>query len=186
MNTGLVASRYSKALLEYAGQAGDVADVYRQASALLLAFASVPGFQKAVTDHTAVSVEKKMELLAAALGDDAMADSLQRFFALVARNDRMQDIRFMLKSFVDMYHESRNMRFAHLVTAVPVDDAFRARMRSQLSSAFGAEVVLEEEVDPSIIGGFILTVDDSRVDASVSGQLNALRAQYLDQNKRIV
>lgn len=50
----------------------------------------------------------------------------------------------------------------------------------------GGEVRLEEKADPDIIGGLVLTVGDYRLDASVRGQLETLRKEFIDKNKRIV
>ncbi len=45
---------------------------------------------------------------------------------------------------------------------------------------------LEKIVDPDILGGFILEVDFVRWDASLSGQLNSIKKQYIERNRRIV
>jgi F-type H+-transporting ATPase subunit delta len=55
-----------------------------------------------------------------------------------------------------------------------------------LQGRLGGEVVLNAEVDPALIGGFILIIDDKLLDASVSRQLEEIRRQFMDKNKRIV
>ena len=47
-------------------------------------------------------------------------------------------------------------------------------------------MVIEVEVDPSIIGGFIFDIDDYMLDASVIRQLDDIRVQFIERNRRIV
>ena len=45
---------------------------------------------------------------------------------------------------------------------------------------------MEESVDPSLIGGFVLDLEDYRLDASVSRQIEDIRRQLVQKNNRIV
>ena len=60
------------------------------------------------------------------------------------------------------------------------------RIKELLQQRLDGEVVMDAEVDPSLIGGFTLTVDDKLLDASVSHQLDEIRRQLMEKNKRIV
>jgi len=60
------------------------------------------------------------------------------------------------------------------------------RVKELLQERMDGEIVLDAEVDPSLIGGFTLTVDDKLLDASVSHQLDEIRRQLMEKNKRIV
>ena len=42
------------------------------------------------------------------------------------------------------------------------------------------------EVDPSLIGGFVFDIDDAIIDKSVSRQLELIREQFIEKNRRIV
>jgi F-type H+-transporting ATPase subunit delta len=60
------------------------------------------------------------------------------------------------------------------------------RIKALLQERMDGEIVLDAEVDPSLIGGFTLSVDDKLLDASVSRQLEEIRRQLMEKNKRIV
>ena len=47
-------------------------------------------------------------------------------------------------------------------------------------------MLLEEDVNPEILGGFVLNIDDLMMDASVEGQFRLLRRELIDNNNRIV
>ena len=47
-------------------------------------------------------------------------------------------------------------------------------------------MILDEDIDPSVLGGFVLSIEDLRMDASVAGQFRMLRRELIDNNNRIV
>ena len=57
---------------------------------------------------------------------------------------------------------------------------------SKASKVLGKKIELEQSVIPEIVGGFILDVDDYRIDASVVAQVNKIKRTLLDKNRRIV
>ena len=72
-----------------------------------------------------------------------------------------------------------------LVTAAPVA-GLKERLQDALTEKTGVSVLLDEAVNPEILGGFVLNIDDYRVDASVEGQFRLLRRELIDNNNRIV
>ena len=64
---------------------------------------------------------------------------------------------------------------ARVTTVVALDEATRAKALDAAHKLFGDDVMLEEAVDPSIVGGVILESGSQRYDASVRTQLAALR-----------
>ena len=64
-------------------------------------------------------------------------------------------------------------------SAAPLADADRAALRQRLGQRLGKTVLLDTEVDPALLGGFVAEVGSQVLDASVAGQLWALRAQII-------
>ena len=62
-----------------------------------------------------------------------------------------------------------------VTTAVELDDALREAIKSKYAAYFGKEVMLRENVDPSIVGGIILGAHGKRIDASTATKLEQLR-----------
>lgn len=158
MNTGIISSRYAKALLKLVGETGNGEAVYRQATRIL-------------KDPDTMPRELEPEL--------------SRLVSLLVQNKRLGYAKFVMHRFIELYDASRGRRLATLKTAVPAPE-LEHRITALLEQRLGGEVVLTAEVDPSIIGGFVLTIDDKLLDASVSHQLEEIRRQLLDKNKRIV
>lgn len=186
MNTGIIASRYAAALHRYVTLHGDADRVCAQAKVLEQALGRLPDFRRLVDDPAAVTRSEKMAFFRSALGGEELAPALERFLSLVMENGRIADLRFILHDYTALYYASRNIHFATLSTAVPVPDPLLEKIHAQAVERIGGEVVIEKQVDPSLIGGGVFTVDGYRVDASVRTQLQTLHTQFNEQNKRIV
>ena len=206
MNTGIIATRYATALLKLVDETGSGELVTAQVQVIEKALDEVPDFRRAV-DDPAVAAVQKISLFEASL-KDSMAQELHKFLELLIRNGRIGDVRLVLTTFVTEYYRSRHIKRARLVVAdpalldpeptpsdpVPVEGSLRqaqrpaleSRLRELIGKETGCELLLETKVDPSLIGGFVFEVEDMILDASVSRQLDVIRRQFIEKNRRIV
>jgi F-type H+-transporting ATPase subunit delta len=66
-----------------------------------------------------------------------------------------------------------------LTTAFKIDDAFRSKIIDVVAKhCKNDKVVLEEQIDPSIIGGFVLRFGDNQIDTSVEREIELLRREF--------
>ena len=206
MNTGIIATRYATALLKLVEETGSGEAVAAQVQVIEKALDEVPDFRRAV-DDPAVAAVQKISLFEASL-KDSMAQELHKFLELLIRSGRIGDVRLVLTTFVTEYYRSRHIKRARLVVAdpalldpeptpsdpVPVEGSLRQAQRSALESRLrdlvekqtGCKLILKTEVNPSLIGGFVFEVEDTVLDASVSRQLDFIRRQFIEKNRRIV
>ncbi len=74
-----------------------------------------------------------------------------------------------------------------LVSSVePQRPTLESRLRALVEKQTGCKLILKTEVNPSLIGGFVFEVEDTVLDASVSRQLDVIRRQFIEKNRRIV
>ena len=184
MNTGPIAHRYAKAALKYAQDTGSGEKLYSQACVLVLRMQELRQLADAVQKHPEVSLERKLEILDTALGE-LMAEELRRFVVLVYEQKRIEHFERMLYSFIEQYRSANAIMVGKLVTAAPVA-GLKERLQAALAEKTGVSVLLDEDINPEILGGFVLNIDDYRVDASVEGQFRLLRRELIDNNNRIV
>lgn len=184
MNAGIIAQRYATALLKYVKETRNEDLVYAQVSLLVQSFADIPQFRDALEHNPDLSYENRLALMRTALNED-VCDELCRFMRLVESHSRMGILSRMLTGFVDKYRECRNIKVGTLVTAVP-QDGLQKRLEEFISSDTGGTVNLRSVVDESLIGGFVLQVDDLRMDASVSGQFQRIRSALIENDNRII
>ena len=79
------------------------------------------------------------------------------------------------------------VRQASQPVAEPVEaPTLESRLRDLIEKKTGCRLILKTEVNPSLIGGFVFEVEDTVLDASVSRQLDIIRSQFIEKNRRIV
>ena len=91
----------------------------------------------------------------------------------------------MTWSFIDQYRERKHILMGKLTTAVEAPELVK-HLEKLGSLKTDSTVVIKSNIDPSIIGGYIMEIDGYRLDASVANQLRNIRRQFIDKNRRIV
>ena len=177
MDIGVISVRYARALLKSAVDANIEESVYQEMMLMARSFVVVPELRQTI-DNPMLSKDKKEMLLLTAVGGKQAASQLsQAFIALVLKEDRENMIQFMANSYVTLYRKQKNIIRGKLTTAVAVSPAMEQKMRRMVESKTQGTVEFETEVDPDIIGGFILEYDTYRMDSSVKSQLNSILTQ---------
>ena len=169
MNVGVISMRYTRALLKYATLNGDADKVYAEMGVLAQSYIDVPRLRTSL-DNPVLSDDRKIQLCETACGG-SVCDSTRNFFALVLKSGRINLLQFMANSYVDLYRKQNNITRGKLITAVSVSSDMRERMCKMVEERTHNRVEFVTEVDPSIIGGFILEYDNNRLDSSISATL---------------
>jgi F-type H+-transporting ATPase subunit delta len=96
---------------------------------------------------------------------------------LLIQKSRSRGARAIANSFNALADEHAGIAKAEITTAVPISDAQRAGIETQLSRTLGKTVTATSAVDPSLIGGLIVRVGDQLIDGSVRTRLRLLRKE---------
>jgi F-type H+-transporting ATPase subunit delta len=186
MNRSIVITRYATALVKYAQESGQGETVCSEAEALEYALHTQPDLRRMVAAaDDVVSPFDKKKLLQTALGNK-MSPELSRFLTLLNQNGRMTLVEDILRIFVDYYHHSVGVVKAHLTTVSEPSERLLQRLKDLVKQKTGDDVIIEVEVDPSIVGGFVFDIDTYMMDASVKRQLDLIREQFIEKNRRII
>ncbi|OAV69694.1 F-type ATPase subunit delta [Bacteroidales bacterium Barb6XT] len=173
MNTGIISVRYSKAIYQYASAQGEETLLYGEMKRLSEQFRLLPLLDKVLKDPT-VSAETKMEVVTTAANDKA-SNSFQRAFQLVLRNGRGGYIQHIALMYDKVYRKEKNILTAKLTTIQPADETIQRDLVRLIPKEAEEQIEFKAATDPDIIGGFVLEIEDMRLDASVKNQLNQLR-----------
>ena len=184
MNTGLVATRYAVAFLEYVVEKNMAEEAYEKSKLITGVIATVRGFNTALANPL-VSKDKKKELILTASGGE-WSEVFESVVTLLLQNNREDHLQNIMLVFQELYRESINVYYGKLTTAVEIDDATMKALKKSIESKLDGKLEFNKIIDPEILGGFILEVDYSRWDASLRGQLNRIKKQYIERNRRIV
>lgn len=175
MDIGIISVRYARALLKAAAVAKIEDTVYQEMAALAKSFIDVPKLRLAI-DNPMLPKNKKHELLVAAAGNKVVALT-ENFITLVLREGRENVIQFMANSYITLYRKHKNIIRGKLITAVAVSKETEMKMRKMVERKTNGDVEFETEINPGIIGGFVLEYDTYRLDASVQSQLRKVLAE---------
>lgn len=179
INDGILSGRYARALLEYASEKSAESSVYEEMKQVGSAFVTHPRLQEALLNPTVSGADKSDLLMDAAGGSPS--PELHKFIELVISEKRESFFRNMALMYCRFYQERQGLEPGLLITATPVPDDLRSRIVSQLSRTVGKSIDFDYQVDPRLLGGFILQVGTLRLDASLRGSLNTLKHQFLNQ-----
>jgi F-type H+-transporting ATPase subunit delta len=103
----------------------------------------------------------------------------RNFLALVAQRRRLDVLGEILVAYRARVDEAAGRVRARVRSAAPLPAAERAALRERLGRRLGKTVLLDTEVDPNLLGGFVADVGSRVLDMSVAGQLSALRERIL-------
>lgn len=169
------AVRYAKAVLDLAkdqksaelvnADMKSIAHAVRESTELkdMLLSAVIP----AATKHSAlVAIFKDLNKLSSGLIDTLIA------------NKRIDILGEVVQKYTELYNESQGKQVAKVTSAVPLSDDLKAKVLIKVKELTGKEADIENIVDESILGGFILRVGDIQYDASIANKLNKLKREF--------
>jgi F-type H+-transporting ATPase subunit delta len=170
-----VAKSYAKALFELASerQQADAIEGELQRTAALVAG---DGELAAVFGRPWISPAARRKL-ADEIGQRLELSRLARdFFDLIAAHGRADHLGAIAEAYRDLLDAARGRVRARVRSAVPLTEADRAALAQRLGRALGGkQVVVEEIVDRSLLGGFVAEIGSLVVDGSLDGQLARIR-----------
>jgi F-type H+-transporting ATPase subunit delta len=170
----ILARRYAKALFSL----GKEQDKYESYSEALAAIAALYDESPEVGDsltNPLYPLEARQKVMAK-IAEVAKADKiLTAFLNLLVekqRADVLPDIAIEMQVMVD---QAQNISHGRVVSAIELDSSLQDKIQATLEKITGNKVILETEVDQSIIGGIIAKVGDLVFDGSIKTQLNGLK-----------
>ncbi len=172
MDIGVISVRYARALLKSATEKKVGELVYKDMLILSESYVRVPQLRFTI-DNPMLSKDKKKLLILTACGAEQQALT-ERFIDIVLSEDRESILQFMANSYITLYRQKKNVIRGRLITATAVSQATEQKMRQMVESRTNGTVEFESEVDPDIIGGFILEYDTFRMDSSVKTKLKSI------------
>ena len=183
MNDGLIPRRYAKALFLSAKEHGEDVKVYDRMNILEHSFEGQPQLQQ-VMANPYVSAADKVSLLntAAEMGDGKGPALVSDFFKLLAQNNRLDMAYMCALAYIDIYRQEKRIYKVTVRTAAPMTPAEEQRLRSLIERHLkGGTMEYTTSVDPSLIGGFTVSVGNELLDASISNELKQLRLNLLSK-----
>lgn len=182
MDQGLIPRRYAKALYAVGVERSDTANLYQLMQALGKAFADTTGLAATVANPFVSDADKTSLLIKAVGGNNGKPDATYvDFLKLLEKNKRTALARDIARAYVDLYRQQNAIYRVDICSAAPMGERERARLEQIIAKHVGEGTIeYNYTTDPSLIGGFTVTVNSERLDASVSSQLKQLRLKLVN------
>ncbi len=171
MSAEKIANRYAAALLSMTDGQASVQDSLASALGELAGLYEHKNIKKILASPI-VSPQLLREVFAYAeqrLGADAV---FGKFLNLLVESRRTYLIPVIAHAFRHKLQQQRGVVDAVLTTAVPLDAAEEAAIRSRLEEMLAKKVQLQTQVDKTILGGFVVRVENSLLDFSLKTKLD--------------
>jgi F-type H+-transporting ATPase subunit delta len=96
---------------------------------------------------------------------------------LLVSRDSIGIIGEITAEYNNMLNRFRGVESADVITAVPIDEADKEKLKMQLGALTGTKIEIKTEVDPAILGGIVARVGGKLLDGSTRSKLAALKRQ---------
>jgi F-type H+-transporting ATPase subunit delta len=121
------------------------------------------------------STEEKTDGLDKAL--DGEDDVVRNFLAVLIENHRMPALFRIRRELDAMWRDVNKLLPVQVTSAVELDEAVTRQIGEEIGRQTGRKVELSTNVDPDVLGGIVLRVGNSILDASIRTRLDRLRKQ---------
>ena len=171
-----VASRYAKSLIDLAQEQNNLEAINNDMNFFLHTLKANPQL-KAVLGNPIISQSKKVQILADIFSGKVDKLSIS-FFNIMVNKGRGEVLYATAQEFNNQYNIIKHITKATVVSATALSEANKSKMLDEVKAAVGGEVILDAKTDPSLIGGFVLTVGDRQVDTSIANSLKKLKKDF--------
>jgi F-type H+-transporting ATPase subunit delta len=170
-----IAARYARALFDGAVESGDEDNVLTDLQSVRSVIEKVPELIP-FWSNPAVPVAEKLDVVSKQF--TKLEPLVVNLLRLMIENDRAGAILATIDRYEELSNARAKVTTAEVVTAVELNKKLQTKLQKQLESLFSLnKVVLTQRVDPGILGGAIIKIQDKVIDGSYIGKLEALRKQ---------
>ncbi len=108
------------------------------------------------------------------IGGERFNEKFRDFISVLGSNGRLPLLPEITVLYRRMRQKAENRLLVRVVSAVPLEEGQSSRMRDALARRFESEIELENEIDPSVMGGAVIYAGDQVIDGSLLGRLRKL------------
>lgn len=181
MNESKISVRYAKAFFSATVDRNLLNVVKKDVDLLLQLMQTQPRLREILASPVVQTKEKRSFL--DTVFTDRFNGLTMEFLHLLLKNNREIYLLEMCLNFQGLYAKLTGIKSAQLITAVEIDEKQLQQFNKLIQLRFGSKAEVLTKVDETLIGGFILKVDDMQLDASISAQLKKMRRELLNFTK---
>ncbi|WP_420320978.1 ATP synthase F1 subunit delta [Flagellimonas sp.] len=175
MSNSRAAIRYAKATLDFAIEKKAADAVEKDMREISATISENTELQNLLESPVVKGEVKKNSLQQIFKGSNEIIKGLIR---TLTDNKRIALLQEVALKYIILHEQLKGEDVAYVTTAVPLTGDLEKKILSEVTKITGNKVTIENKVDESIIGGFVLRVGDLQYDASVANKLNGLKREF--------
>lgn len=175
MSESRAAIRYAKAILDLAVDNKATDAVEKDMRSIVGTISESKELRDMLASPVISNTAKKEALHKIFKGSNAISEGLT---TMLVDNKRVAILNEVALKYIILNEQLKGKDVAFLTTAVPMNAALEKKVLKQVTSITGKEVTIENKIDESIIGGFVLRVGDLQYDASIANKLNNIKREF--------
>ena len=168
-----ISKRYAKALFEFAQEEKVVEQIYAD-MVYLQQLCKVSDDYVRMLKSPVIKISKKLEITKAVLQGNVSAISM-KFLTLIFKARREEIIPSLTEQFVLLYNDAKGLKTVQLAASRAVTDEVKNKIKEILEKQVNKTIEIEETIEPDLIGGFILKIDDLQYDNSIKSKLASMK-----------
>jgi len=176
MSNHRAALRYAKAILSFSQEQKNAEETYSNMQLISTTINQSVELQNVLGSSIIKSDIKKSAILA--IFEDKINAVSKGLIDLLITNKRLADFGTVAEQYITLFDEVSGKQVAVVTTAIPLTKELKTQVLNKVKELTGKEAIIENKVDDSILGGFILRVGDIQYDASIANKLNVLKRQF--------
>lgn len=170
------AIRYSKAIFQIAEESNNLSNLKDDMDSIISAHKSSDDFKNLISNPLINNSDKK-EILSIVISK--MNKQTSNLINLLIANKRLSILYDIAHGFNDIYNRENNIERATVVTATPISEKIKNQVLKKIQTLSNKSVEIENIIDKTIIGGFILRYENREYNASFSQRLNKLKSELI-------
>ena len=182
MQNPRLATRYAKSVLDLAVERNSLESMLKDMQ-LLHSICSQSRDFAIMLRSPVISGDKKLQVINLVLKSHEVSDLTSAFISLLVNKGRERNLPEIAEAFITQYNELKNIRTVRLTTAVAMDATIKKSIETKISGYMPNDTIdLRVDIDESLIGGFVLEVENRLYDASIKRSLNDIRSKIIDNS----
>lgn len=177
MSVDIITDKYSTAIFELAEENHILEQMETDLSYVKEVLDSQPEL-KALLVYPALDAKKKCDVLGKVFGTAIHTLALHFLYVMVERG-RGRYLSATIREYLRKSWAARGIMEATETVAEPLSDELETKLKDKLKAITGKQYIFDVKVDPSVIGGFVIKIGDTRIDASMARRLEDLKTYLL-------
>lgn len=177
MNKNQIAKKYSRALINTC-EASEIPEALKAFQTFLRLIEADKKLRLLFTSRLFTDDEKGKALVSV-LAQLKISGKGEKFIKLIIMQGHLAAMKEIIAALISAHNDRLNKQTATVISTVALEKGYIERLKNTLQAMTHKEIEIENEIDPDLLGGFIVKVGSTVYDSSLKGQFRLLKSELL-------